>query len=52
MYYNKNLKVSSRRSFNIGIVSFFASLGLKDKSVLADNVFKLMDMEPIKISKF
>ena len=47
---NKNIKVSSRRSFNIGIVSFFALLGLKDKSVLADNVFKLMDMEPIKIT--
>ena len=47
---NKNIKVSSRRSFNIGIVSFIALLGLKDKSVLADNVFKLMDMEPIKIT--
>ena len=47
---NKNIKVSSRRSFNIGIVSFIALLGLKDKSVLANNVFKLMDMEPIKIT--
>ena len=47
---NKNIKVSSRRSFNISIVSFFALLGLKDKPVLADNVFKLMDMEPIKIT--
>ena len=47
---NKNIKVSSRRSFNVGIVSFFTLLGLKDKSVLAENIFKLMDMEPIKIT--
>ena len=46
---NKNIKVISRRSFNIGILSFLALLSIKQIS-LADNVFKLMDMEPIKIT--
>ena len=47
---NKNIKVTSRRSFNIGIMSAFSLLGLDGKSVFAENIFKLMDMEPIKIT--
>ena len=46
----QNIKVTSRRSFNIGIVSSFAFLGLNSKSVFAENIFRLMDMEPIKIT--
>ena len=47
---NKNIKVTSRRSFNIGILSYFALPGINSKSVFADNVFRLMDMEPINIT--
>ena len=46
----QNIKVTSRRFFNIGIVSSFALLGLNSKSVYAENIFRLMDMEPIKIT--
>ena len=46
----QNIKVTSRRIFNIGIVSSFALLGLNSKSVFAENIFRLMDMEPIKIT--
>ena len=47
---NKNIKVTSRRSFNIGILSYFALPIINSKSAFADNVFSLMDMEPIKIT--
>ena len=47
---NKNIKVTSRRSFNIGILSYFAFLGINAKPVFADNFFRLMDMEPIKLT--
>ena len=33
-----------------GILSCFAFLGKNTKSVFADNVFRLMDMDPIEIS--
>ena len=36
---NKNIKVTSRRSFNIGILSYFALPSINPKSVFIDGKY-------------
>ena len=43
-------KELSRRSFNITSLSFLASLGASNNSAISESLFKLMDMEPIKLN--
>ena len=43
-------KELSRRFFNISSLSFLASLGILNNSAISEGLFKLMDMEPIKLN--
>ena len=43
-------KEQSRRIFNISSLSFLASLGILNNSAISENLFKIMDMEPIKLN--
>ena len=43
-------KELSRRSFNITSLSFLASLGISNNSAISESLFKIMDMEPIKLN--
>ena len=43
-------KELSRRIFNISSLSFLASLGILNNSAISENLFKIMDMEPIKLN--
>ena len=43
-------KQLSRRYFNSTSLSFLASLGVLNNSAISENLFKIMDMEPIKLN--
>ena len=43
-------KELSRRSFNTSSLSFLACLGILNNSAISENLFKIMDVEPIKLN--
>ena len=43
-------KELSRRSFNTTSLSFLAFLGILNNSAISENLFKIMDMKPIKLN--